>query len=103
MAEPITITLQAGTLMLLAERAYVYLIQPRLRTKEDAIVKGNSGAQDPAFWKSEFREAIDEKLDQRVIPILENQSKILESLARTQEGLAQMLTELVGVSRARRR
>jgi hypothetical protein len=62
-----------------------------------------SGAQDPAFWKQEFRSAVDEKLDQRVMPILDNQSKILESLARTQEGVAMLVKELVETSRRRRR
>jgi hypothetical protein len=100
MAEPITIALHSGTVILLLERAFALFIQPRMRARN-----GNetSGAQDPAFWKQEFRSAVDEKLDQRVMPILERQTVIQEAQTRTLEGVAMLVKELVETSRRRRR
>jgi hypothetical protein len=104
MADPVTITVSGATLALVAERVFALFIAPRLRPKEDsASSNSSSGQKDPAFWKQEFRSAIDEKLEQRIIPILENQQKILESQARTQEGVALLVKELVDISRKRRR
>src|SRR5689334_10684890 len=90
MADTVTVSVSVATLGLLAERLFDLIVKPRLRTKEEQAAKrgDTSGEKDPAFWKQEFRSAVDEKLDQRVMPILENQTRILESLARTVEGIA---------------
>jgi hypothetical protein len=98
-AEPITIALHSGTVILLLERAFALFIQPRMRRNGNET----SGAQDPAFWKQEFRSAVDEKLDQRVMPILERQTVIQEAQTRTLEGVAMLVKELVETSRRRRR
>ena len=106
MADPITITLQGGTLLLIGERLFAYLITPRLRTKGETEERKSlitSGDQDPAFWQREFREAIDEKLDQRVIPILEKQTAILETQARTMEGVSATVRDLADIMKRRRR
>lgn len=100
MADPVTITVSGATLALVAERLFAYFVSPKLRTKEETDARkppNSSGDKDPAFWQQEFRAAIDEKLEQRVIPILEKQTSILESLAHTSEGIAD------SVSRRRRR
>jgi hypothetical protein len=103
-AEPITIALHSGTVILLLERAFALFIQPRMRAKENTSSDNvNSGEQDPAFWKQEFRSAVDEKLDQRVMPILERQTVIQEAQTRTLEGVAILVKELVETSRRRRR
>jgi len=112
MAEPVTITVSAATVVLIAERFYAYLLAPKLRTKEEQKVfeGAASGEKDPAYWKSEFRQAIDEKLDQRVLPILdklaENHADIVSLLKDRTSYFQQqtdLLKELVDVSRKRRR
>jgi hypothetical protein len=88
MADPVTITISGATAVLVGERLFAYVIAPRFRQGQ---IGANSGDKDPSFWKQEFRQAIDEKLEQRIMPILERQTTILESVARTQEGMAVMV------------
>ena len=103
MAEPITITLQAGTVLLIGERIFALFVAPRMRAREEPRKGQSSGEKDPAYWENKFGQVIDEKLDQRIIPILEKESQILESLARTMEGVATSVKELADSSRRRRR
>lgn len=97
--EAIHITMGTGMALMLIKQAWEFL-GPRLSASKERAA--DSGGKDPSYWKQEFRAAIDEKLDQRIIPILEGQQKILESQARTQEGVAKLVEELVDVSRKRR-
>jgi hypothetical protein len=105
LADAVTITIGATQLAILAKMANDFLA-PRFSAAREASrissLANTSGEKDPAFWQREFRGAIDEKLDQRIIPILENQSKILESQALTMAGIAKIVDELVILSRRRR-
>lgn len=89
MADLVTISMSSATVVLIAERLYAYMIAPNMRTKEEqkAYQGSASGDKDPDFWRAEFRHAIDEKLDQRVLPIL--------------KGLADNHTDMVGLLKDR--
>jgi hypothetical protein len=100
MADPVTITISGATLALLGERLFAYFVTPHLRTKAEAVARaGNTaGEQDPAYWKQEFRASQIEVNKLQVMPILESlgraqekQSAILESMAKTMEGVATMV------------
>jgi hypothetical protein len=84
------ITLTSG-LAALVIKDVLFFIVPKFRGARASV----SGDKDPSFWKQEFRSAIDEKLDQRIIPILEKQTAIMESVARTQEGMVTLLERKV--------
>lgn len=101
MADVFTFTTSGATLALIAERLAVYFIVPRFKDRRPIQEGSTSGDKDPAFWRAEFRQAIDEKLDQRIMPLLEKQTEILESVARTQEGMATMVEQLSDRKRRR--
>lgn len=107
-----TFTVSGTMAALVIERLYAYMLAPKLRTKEEqrAFEGAASGDKDPAYWKAEFREAIDEKLDQRVLPILkqlaDNHTDMVSLLKDRTSYFQQqtdLLKELVDVSRKRRR
>lgn len=102
MADPITITVSSATVLLVAERLFSIFLQPRLRSSSDRHVEkangnGASGAKDPAYWQREFREAIDEKLEQRILPLLktttETQVEISKTLLKTQATLEELVSQ----------
>jgi len=105
MADLVNISMSGATLCLVAERLFSIFVAPKMRTKEERQARAGetSGEKDPAFWEKKFGQIFDEKLDQRVLPILEKQTSIQESLARTMEGMATQLKELTDVSRKARR
>ncbi len=111
-ADGFTFTVSGTMVALVVERLYAYMLAPKLRTKEEqkAYQGSSSGDKDPDFWRSEFRHAIDEKLDQRVLPILkqlaDNHTDIVGLLKDRTTYFQQqtdLLKELVDVSRKRRR
>lgn len=99
--DAVTITTSSATLVLIAERLVAYFIIPRLRSSRSTQEGATSGDKAPSYWRQEFRAAIDEKLDQRILPILERQTVILESVAKTQEGMASLVEQLAEKKRRR--
>lgn len=111
-ADGFTFTVSGTMAALVIERLYAYMLAPKLRTREEqkAFEGTASGEKDPAYWKAEFRQAIDEKLDQRVLPILskltDNHGDIVTLLKDRTTYFQQqtdLLKELVDVSRNKRR
>lgn len=93
MADGLTLTIGATQLAVLAKIAFDFL-GPRIASGRN----GSAGEKAPEYWQREFRSAIDEKIDQRLIPIMENQSRILEKQTETLESIAAVMA-----NRARRR
>lgn len=101
-----TITIKVGTLLLLLERLGSYLLPLLIRRREGET----SGAMHPSEWKREFRDAIDEKLEQRVLPLMEKMVEghqdvvnLLKDRTAYFQQQTDLLKELVEVSRNRRR
>jgi len=96
-ADLITITVHSATALLVAERLFGYVVIPLLKKQKE---NGASGSKDPAYWQREFREAIDEKLDQRILPLLKQGS---DSQAQTSQTLSKIETLLEELIKQRRR
>ena len=72
--------------------------------------KGTSGALNPSYWKQEFRSALDEKIEQRLLPLLEKLTEshtdmlnMLKDRSMYFQQQTDLLKELVEVSRDTRR
>lgn len=85
-----------GVTGLAATVTYIFwrYVLPHFRRVEVPVGDQVSGARSVDFWKMEMREAMAETLQTQILPLLQQQNRILEALIETNRKLSENLAAI---------
>lgn len=89
-----------GLFLLFATREVLNYIAKR--RSEPAVARNMAGAKDTDYWRLELRTAVSEVIENKVSPVMEQQTEILRHMQEIENRQTEILQEIVAMQRAGR-
>ena len=84
-----------GVVLILALKEIRAILAERAGRKNGNGTVGTSGSKSPEFWQAEFRSAMTESFVNTALPVLTQQTKILEEIRDEQRRLSDEMLKMV--------